>query len=56
MKLVLFDDYKPGVLKEDRVVDVSSAVADLNISSYKRLMREIHRRSLWRHWSCCSGF
>ena len=41
MKLVLFDDYKPGVLKEDRVVDVSSAVAGLNVSSYKRLMPEI---------------
>ena len=41
MKLVLFDDYRPGVLRDDRVIDVSSAVADLNVSSYRRLMPEI---------------
>ena len=29
MKLLLFDDYKLGVLKGDRVVDVSSAVRDI---------------------------
>ena len=26
MKLVLFDDYRPGVLKGDRVVDISDTV------------------------------
>ena len=29
MRLLYFDDYKLGVLKGDRVVDVSSAVRDL---------------------------
>src|SRR5438552_11241761 len=29
MKLLFFDDYKLGVLKGDRVVDVSSAVRDI---------------------------
>src|SRR5437899_4159270 len=29
MKLLFFDDYKLGVLKDDRVVDVSSAVRDI---------------------------
>ena len=29
MKLVYFDDYKLGVVKGDRVVDVSSAVRDI---------------------------
>ena len=29
MKLVLFNDYRPGVLNGDRVVDVSDAVADV---------------------------
>jgi 2-keto-4-pentenoate hydratase/2-oxohepta-3-ene-1,7-dioic acid hydratase in catechol pathway len=41
MKLVLFDDFRPGVLKEDRVVDVSAAVAPLGISSHKKLMPTI---------------
>jgi len=29
MKLLYFDDYKLGVLKGDRVVDVSSVVRDI---------------------------
>ena len=29
MKLLFFDDYKLGVLKGDRVVDVSSVVRDI---------------------------
>ncbi len=41
MKLVLYDDFRPGVLKDDRVVDVSAAVAHLPISSYKKLMPTI---------------
>lgn len=41
MKLVLFDDFRPGVLKGDRVVDVSAAVAHLPISNYKKVMPTI---------------
>ncbi len=41
MKLVLFDDFRPGVLKDDRVVDVSSAVAHLPISGFKKVMPTI---------------
>ena len=38
MKLVLFNDYVPGVLKGDRVVDVSAAVADIPRVSPQTLM------------------
>lgn len=41
MKLVLFDDFRPGVLKDGDVVDVSSAVEDLGVSSYRKLMPAI---------------
>jgi 2-keto-4-pentenoate hydratase/2-oxohepta-3-ene-1,7-dioic acid hydratase in catechol pathway len=41
MKLVLFDDYRPGVLREDRVVDVSTATARLGVTSYRKLMPSI---------------
>ena len=32
MKLLLYDDYKLGVLKGDRVVDVSSAVPSVSLA------------------------
>ena len=38
MRLVLFDDFVPGVLKDDRVVDVSSVVADIPRVSPQTLM------------------
>ncbi|MPZ13072.1 MAG: fumarylacetoacetate hydrolase [Chloroflexi bacterium] len=38
MKLVLFDDYRPGVLNNGAVVDVSAATAALGVASYRRLM------------------
>jgi len=41
MKLVLFDDFKPGVLKGDRVVDASAATAGLNVTSPRKLMPAI---------------
>jgi 2-keto-4-pentenoate hydratase/2-oxohepta-3-ene-1,7-dioic acid hydratase in catechol pathway len=41
MKLVLFDDYRPGVLKGDRVVDVSEATAALGVTNHRKLMPTI---------------
>lgn len=41
MRLVLFDDYRPGVLRDGRVVDVSAATASLGVSSYRKLMPTI---------------
>ena len=41
MKLVLFDDYRPGVLQDGRVVDVSPAIEELAVSSYRKLMPTI---------------
>jgi 2-keto-4-pentenoate hydratase/2-oxohepta-3-ene-1,7-dioic acid hydratase in catechol pathway len=41
MKLVLFDDFRPGILRDDRVVDVSAATADLGVHSHHKLMPAI---------------
>jgi 2-keto-4-pentenoate hydratase/2-oxohepta-3-ene-1,7-dioic acid hydratase in catechol pathway len=41
MKLVMFDDYRPGVLVGDRVVDATSAVADLHVARPEKLMPAI---------------
>ncbi|MBI2887742.1 MAG: fumarylacetoacetate hydrolase family protein [Chloroflexi bacterium] len=38
MKLVLYNNYRLGILRDDRVLDVSSAVADLKMSNRTRLM------------------
>ncbi len=44
MKLVLFNDYTPGVLKGNRVVDVSSAVASIPRISPQTLMSGLIER------------
>ena len=44
MKLVLFNDYVPGVLKGDRVVDVSAAVSDIPRVSPQTLMAGLIER------------
>jgi 2-keto-4-pentenoate hydratase/2-oxohepta-3-ene-1,7-dioic acid hydratase in catechol pathway len=44
MKLVLFDDYKLGVLKGDAVVDVSAAVADIPHTGPHNLMSGLIER------------
>ncbi len=44
MKLVLFDDFVPGVLKGDRVVDVSDAVSDIPNISPQTLMAGLIER------------
>ena len=41
MKLVMFNDFRPGVLRDDHVVDVSPAVADIQVSGNSRLMPAI---------------
>ena len=41
MKLVLYDDFKPGLLKEDTVVDISAAVRHLQGKSPQQLMEGI---------------
>jgi 2-keto-4-pentenoate hydratase/2-oxohepta-3-ene-1,7-dioic acid hydratase in catechol pathway len=41
MKLVLFDDYRPGLLVSDRVIDASEATADLGVLDYRKLMPAI---------------
>ena len=35
MKLVFFDDFKLGVVKDDAVVDVSNAVSGIDYNSHK---------------------
>ena len=44
MKLVLFNDFVPGVLKGDRVVDISSAVEDIPRVNGQTLMAGIIER------------
>ena len=44
MKLVLFDDYKLGVVKGDRVVDVSAAVQDIPHITPQHLMNGLIER------------
>ena len=44
MKLVLFNDFVPGVLKGDRVVDVSDAVADIPRVNGQTLMSGLIER------------
>jgi len=44
MKLVLFDDYKLGVIKGNSVVDVRPAVADLVHTSPQDLMSQLVQR------------
>ena len=44
MKLVLFNDYIPGVLKGDRVVDVSSVVSDIPHINGQTLMAGLIER------------
>jgi 2-keto-4-pentenoate hydratase/2-oxohepta-3-ene-1,7-dioic acid hydratase in catechol pathway len=44
MKLVLFDDFKPGVVKGDRVVDVSSVVDDIPHINAQTLMSGLIER------------
>lgn len=44
MKLVLFDDHKLGVVKEDRVVDVSAAVQDIPHITPQHLMNGLIER------------
>jgi 2-keto-4-pentenoate hydratase/2-oxohepta-3-ene-1,7-dioic acid hydratase in catechol pathway len=41
VKLVLFDDYRPGVLVDGRVVDVSAAIAELGVTNSRKLMPTI---------------
>ncbi|MBM2811575.1 MAG: hydrolase protein [Chloroflexi bacterium] len=41
MRLVLFDDYRPGVLKDGHVVDVSAATSGLAVTGYRKLMPAI---------------
>ena len=41
MKLVLYDDFKPGLLREDTVVDISAAVGHLHGGSPQQLMEGI---------------
>ena len=38
MKLVLFNDFVPGVVKGDRVVDISSVTADIHHTTPQQLM------------------
>ena len=44
MKLVLFNDFVPGVMKGDRVVDISSVVADIPQISPQTLMSGLIER------------
>ena len=46
MKLVFFDDYRLGVLRDDGVVDVSGAVADLHHHTAQEPPRNCSIRSL----------
>ena len=41
MRLMLFDDFRPGVLREGNVVDVSAATADLGVTNPGKLMPTI---------------
>ena len=41
MKLVLYDDFKPGLLREDTVIDISAAVRHLQGESPQQLMEGI---------------
>jgi 2-keto-4-pentenoate hydratase/2-oxohepta-3-ene-1,7-dioic acid hydratase in catechol pathway len=41
MKLVLFDDFRPGVLKDGHVVDVSAATVGLGVTNHRKLMPAI---------------
>ncbi|PKB67494.1 MAG: hypothetical protein BZY82_03135 [SAR202 cluster bacterium Io17-Chloro-G3] len=41
MKLVMFDDFRPGVLRDSYIVDVTSAVSSIQVSNPKRLMTAI---------------
>ena len=41
MKLVMFNDFVPGVLDGNRVVDISSAVSDIPHMSPQELMSDI---------------
>lgn len=41
MKLVFFDDYRLGVLRDDGVVDVSAAVADLHYHTAQGLLKQV---------------
>jgi len=41
MKLVLFDDFRPGVLHGGHVVDVSAATTELGVTNHRRLMPAI---------------
>ena len=41
MKLVFFDDYRLGVLRDDGVVDVSGAVADLHHHTAQALLNQV---------------
>ena len=41
MKLVLYDDFKPGLLRQDTVVDISAAVRHLQGGSPQQLMEGI---------------
>ena len=54
MKLVLYDDYKPGVIRDDQVIDVTDIVGMQGrggqetmaaiITDYERLQPEFERR------------
>ena len=44
MKLVMFDDYKLGVLKGDAVIDVSAVVADIPHTAPGNLMSGLIER------------
>ena len=41
MKLVLYNDYRPGILRDDSVVDISGAVAHLPSGSPQELVQSI---------------
>ena len=41
MKLLFYDDYKLGAVSGDTVIDLSSAVADINYSHPQDLLRQV---------------
>ena len=50
MKLVLFNDYTPGILREDKVIDISNKIAGVPDFSPQIMMSYLI--CLWRMWRC----
>ena len=44
MKLVLFDDGRPGLLRSDRVVDISRVVSPLRAGNGQQVMKALITR------------